>query len=85
MKNASVIRILCGDDESTVSNRKDTSMLTKATYNRKQATLTVEIDNRTSHYYNVPLYVYNQLTQASSIDQHFNNYIRNKYPSESVN
>lgn len=85
MKNSSIVRILFGDNHLTDLNGKDFLMLTKASYNRKQATLTVVYNNQTSQFYNVPLFVYNQLAQAPSIDQHFKDHILNKYPNVIVN
>jgi hypothetical protein len=85
MKNSSIVRILFGDNYLTDLNGKDFLMLTKASYNRKQATLTVVYNNQTSQFYNVPLFVYNQLAQAPSIDQHFKDHILNKYPNVIVN
>lgn len=84
-KNESVMNLLCGEDYLNDLDGKDSLMLTKASYNRKQATLTVVYNNQISQFFNVPLYAYNQLAQAPSIDQHFKDHILNKYPNIVVN
>jgi hypothetical protein len=82
MKNQSIIRILCGDNDSYESEQKDNNMLTQATYNRKQATLSLTYNGVKYRYYNIPKFVYNQLAEASSIDEYYITYIQNKYQSE---
>ena len=84
MKNQSIIRILCGDNDSSQSEQKDNNMLTQATYNRKQGILSLTYNGSNYHYFNVPMFVYNQLAAATSIDDYFHTYIQNKYQSERI-
>ena len=82
MKNQSIIRILCGNNDDL--DEKDTAMLTQATYDRKQATLSLTYNGARYRYFNVPKFVYNQLAEAASINDFFHTYIQNKYQSEKI-
>ena len=57
-------------------------MINKASYERKQQTLYVTVNDTSLVYYNVPKFVFNELANASSKEEYFNNHIKDLYPSE---
>ena len=59
-------------------------MVNKASYDRKQLTLTLTIDGETHRYFDVPKYVFNQLAAAASYEEYFDLKIKDKYASERI-
>ena len=57
-------------------------MVNKASYNRKQQTLFVTINNESFNYYNVPKFVFNELANAQTREDYFNTNIKNSYKFE---
>ena len=57
-------------------------MVNKASYDRKQQTLFVTIDNESFNYYNVPKFVFNELANAQIREDYFNTNIKNNYKFE---
>lgn len=85
MKNSSIIRILRGDDDLTdLQYPENPKMLTKATYDRKQLTLALTINEVAYQYYNVPKFVYNELSASANPSEYFALHILNRYPSEKL-
>lgn len=85
MKNQSIIRILCGNNDSSESEQKDSNMLTQATYDRKQATLTLTYNGTTYRYYNVPMYVFNNLVSSTSREEFYEQNIKNVFRLDNQN
>jgi hypothetical protein len=83
MKNESFLRILRGDDLG-YSEQKDKVMISKASYDRKQQTLTLTINDQTHRYFNVPKYVFNDFAASSSYEDFFALNIEEKYTSERI-
>jgi len=59
-------------------------MVNKASYDRKQQTLFVTVNNESFNYYNVPKFVFNELANAQSREDYFNSNIKDSYKSEKV-
>ena len=57
-------------------------MVNKASYDRKQQTLFITVNNESFNYYNVPKFVFNELAKAQSKEDYFNTNIKNNYPFE---
>jgi len=66
--------------------RKDCkTMITYASYNRKQQTLHITVNKESYWYYNVPLFIYNDLAKSSSKEDFFEAKIKNVFSAEKQN
>jgi len=57
-------------------------MINKASYDRKQQTLFVTVNNESFNYYNVPKFVFNELANAESKEDYFKSNIKDNYTFE---
>ena len=64
--------------------RKDCEamIINRASYDRKQQTLSITVDEEPYFYYNVPKFVFNQLVETSYKYEYFVSNIKNVYPCE---
>ena len=59
-------------------------MVNNASYNRKQQTLYISVNNKTYTHYNVPKYMFNDLVSSPSREEFYEQNIKNVFPLENT-